>query len=119
MTRSMSGPSPLPLTEREAFEEWAVRVHGKYTLSDPDIGSMWSAWKARGALESAVRASLLVPAERCACGYPMPCALTVPVTFCKKPAGLIPDPAHQGIGPSTVERGASNTAGASGAPKRV
>lgn len=36
-----------PQGEREAFEAWAVRTHGKHTLSDPDAGSMWSAWQAR------------------------------------------------------------------------
>lgn len=38
--------------ERAAFEAWAVTTHGKHTLSDPDAGSMWSAWQARAILAS-------------------------------------------------------------------
>jgi hypothetical protein len=41
---------PTEAQERAAFESWAVSTHGKFTLSDPDAGSMWSAWKARAAL---------------------------------------------------------------------
>jgi hypothetical protein len=39
-----------PADEHAAFEKWAVEYHGSRTLSDPDAGSMWSAWKARAAL---------------------------------------------------------------------
>ena len=46
--------------ERPSFEQWAIRTHGKFTLSDPDIGAMWSAWKARAAIARQAAA----PAER-------------------------------------------------------
>ena len=36
--------------ERPGFEQWAIRTHGKFTLSDPDTGAMWLAWKARAAI---------------------------------------------------------------------
>jgi hypothetical protein len=43
------------MTEREKFEAWATKTHGKFALSDPDAGSMWSAWQAalasRGCLD--------------------------------------------------------------------
>lgn len=39
-------------TERDDFEAWAVKTHGKLALLDSDAGSMWSAWQARAALAS-------------------------------------------------------------------
>jgi hypothetical protein len=45
------------MSEREEFEKWAVTTLGKYTLSEPDAGSMWCAWQA-------ARAPLLEQLER-------------------------------------------------------
>jgi hypothetical protein len=56
----------LPPTERQAFERWAVSTHGKYTLSDHDAGSMWSAWQARAALAGDTSPAACITAERLA-----------------------------------------------------
>jgi hypothetical protein len=50
--RAASAAMSSDADEREAFKRWAVKCHGPDTLSDPDAGSMWSAWKARSAVPS-------------------------------------------------------------------
>jgi hypothetical protein len=38
------------ITEREAFEAWALKTHGKFALDDEFTGAAWDAWQARAAL---------------------------------------------------------------------
>lgn len=47
--------------ERAKFEKWAVEYHGNRTLTDPDAGSMWSAWQARAALDERPQAEPVAP----------------------------------------------------------
>ncbi|WP_374258451.1 hypothetical protein, partial [Aquabacterium sp.] len=43
-------PAASVSDEREAFDRWALRTHGKFALDSDDTGAMWDAWQARAIL---------------------------------------------------------------------
>jgi hypothetical protein len=52
---NLGGEAVVAACERSAFEAWAKHMHGNRALSDPDAGSMWSAWQGRAAATPASR----------------------------------------------------------------
>jgi hypothetical protein len=50
-------PAAAPITaEREAFEAWALKTHGRFSLVDEFAGAAWDAWQARARLSAPVAA---------------------------------------------------------------
>ena len=55
----------------------------EYCDGTGDVTEFDGEWRGYCVCDAGQALKAPLPAERCKCGYPMPCVLTVPVQFCR------------------------------------